>query len=204
MKKPISVRDISQLPTYAYGPRNPLWWGTQAFMVIEGLGFVFAVATYLYLYNQNQNWPLAPLADLIWPNILTGMLLLSEVPNIWLKRAAKAHDLGKVRRGLVIMSMVGVLAIAVRCFEFQTLNVRWDDNAYGSIVWFLLGLHTTHLLTDVAETLVMTICIFIGPVDMRRFPEVEDNQDYWHFVIFFWMLVYGILYWMPRWFGVPA
>ena len=36
----------------------------------------------------------------------------------------------------------------------------WDQNAYGSIVWVLLGLHTTHLLTDVGDTLVLTALMF--------------------------------------------
>jgi cytochrome c oxidase subunit 3 len=199
MKKNISTRDVSQLPTHASGAQNPLWWGTQAFMVIEGLAFVFAIAAYLYLYNQNDNWPLAPQPGLMWSTIFTVAILLSEIPNIWVKRAAEKNDLKKVRWGLITMSAIGILVLGIRVFEFNTLNVRWDDNAYGSIVWFILGYHTVHLLTDVAETLVMTFAIYWGPVDLRRFPEVEDNQDYWHFVVFFWIVTYVTIYWLPRW-----
>ena len=36
-------------------------------------------------------------------------------------------------------------------------HVRWDDNAYGSILWLILGLHTTHLITDFADTVVLTV-----------------------------------------------
>ena len=42
----------------------------------------------------------------------------------------------------------GLVLIAVRGFEFAALNVQWDTNAYGSIVWALLALHTTHIVTD--------------------------------------------------------
>lgn len=195
-------RDVSLLPSYAFGPANPLWWGTAAFMLIEGLAFVFGGVTYLYFYYHNQSWPLGPQPGLLWSTSILALLLASELPNMWLKKAAKGHDLRKVRIGLLIMSVIGIAALVLRGFEFTTLNIRWDDNAYGSITWFLLGFHTLHLLTDVVETLVMTVCIFIGPVDMRRFPEVQDNQDYWHFVVFFWLLLYGVLYWLPRWFEV--
>jgi cytochrome c oxidase subunit 3 len=205
MSRPASSLDVSRLPTYAHGAKNPLWWGTQSFMLIEGLGFIFAIATYFYLFNENQNWPLAAAPPgLIWSSLLAGLLVLSEIPNVWVKNAAKKKDVEKVRIGLVVMSAIGAVGIVLRCFEFTTMNTRWDDNAYGSITWFLLGLHTAHLLTDLGETMVMTVSMFIGPVDMRRFPEVEDNQDYWHFVVVSWLVIYGILYWFPRWFGVPA
>ena len=40
-------------------------------------------------------------------------------------------------------------------FEFNTLNVLWYDNAYGSIIWALLVLHTTHIVTDWVDTVVL-------------------------------------------------
>jgi hypothetical protein len=41
--------------------------------------------------------------------------------------------------------------------------VRWDANAYGSIVWALLFLHTTHVITDLADTIVLTVFSFTHP-----------------------------------------
>lgn len=202
MKPQSAATDVSQLPTYGYGAKNPLWWGTLAFMVIEALAFVFAIATYLYLQTHNDTWPLGPQPVLLWGTLLAGLMIVSEIPNVWLKKAAKVHDLRKVRIGLLIMSAIGLLTMGIRYFEFKALNVHWADNAYGSIVWFLVGYHTTHVLTDLGETIVMTVLVHIGPVDMRRFPEVEDNQDYWHFVVITWLVVYTLLYWVPRWFEV--
>lgn len=196
--------DVTHLPTYGSGPVNPLWWGTLGFVVIEGLGFVFAAAAYFYLMSQGKSWPLGPQAGLLWPTLLFVLLVGSFLPNHLLKKAAMAKDLGKVRIGIVVMALIGVAAIGLRVFEFTTLNIRWDSNAYGSVVWFLVGLHTTHLVTDVGETIVMAVLLFIGPIDMRRFAEVEDNQDYWNFVILSWAAVYVVLYWVPRWLEVPA
>src|SRR4051812_1067700 len=108
------VRDVSKLPTFSFGPKNPLWWGTQAFMLIEGLGFVFSIAAYLYLYNENRSWPLGSHQPLFWSSLLLAVMILSEAPNIWLKKAAQAHDLMKVRKGLVIMSAIGLLCLIIR------------------------------------------------------------------------------------------
>ena len=38
--------------------------------------------------------------------------------------------------------------------------LSWDSNAYGSIVWTMLGLHTTHVLTDLADTGVLLALMF--------------------------------------------
>jgi heme/copper-type cytochrome/quinol oxidase subunit 3 len=194
--------DVSHLPTWAYGSKNPLWWGNLGFMVIEGGAMIFAVATYLYLMNHNQSWPLTHLPELKWSTALMIFLLLSEIPNVWVKRAAKNQDLKKVRTGLIVMSLIGFIAICLRIAEGGHMNTTYDNNAYGSIVWFLLGLHTVHLITDWGETLVITVLMHKGPVDLRRFPEIQDNQDYWHFVVAFWGLIYFTLYWVPRLFEV--
>jgi heme/copper-type cytochrome/quinol oxidase subunit 3 len=193
--------DVARLPTYRFSYRSPLWWGTLAFVTIEGLGFVFTIAVYFYLRGQDPDWHLYPRPGLVWSSLLTALLILSEIPNTWTKRAALAQDLRRVRIGLVIMAAIGVAAIGLRVFEFTTLNIRWDTNAYGSTLWVLIGLHTTHLVTDVGETLVFLVMIFAGPLDARRFSDVEDNQAYWDFVVLAWLPVYFTMYWAPRWLG---
>jgi cytochrome c oxidase subunit III len=193
--------DVTVLPTYRFGHRSPLWWGTVAFVVIEGLGFIFVIAAYLYLHTQNPRWPINPPPDLLWGSLLTVLLIASEAPNVWTKRAAQSQDLRRTRIGVLAMAAIGVMAIGLRVLEFTTLNVRWDTNAYGSILWVLIGLHTAHLITDVVETLVFAVMLFAGPLDARRFTEVEENQAYWDFVVIAWIPVYITMYWLPRWFA---
>ena len=81
--------------------------------------------------------------------------------------------LGDINRGETI-----TMAHIVRIFEFQSLNVWWDDNAYGSIVWVLLGFHTAHILTD--------------------FVDVSENAMYWYFIVLSWIPIYVVIYIAPR------
>jgi heme/copper-type cytochrome/quinol oxidase subunit 3 len=193
------VLDVSALPDHGFGPRMTPTWGTFGFMLLEGTGFALAAGTYLYLAWLNQQWPLADKPPgLLWSSLLTGVLLLSEWPNQLIKPNAKREDLAKVRRDLVIMSLIGVLVLAIRAFEFGTLNVRWDQNAYGSIIWVLLGLHTAHILTDVVDTWVLTALMFTRHAHGKRFSDVEDNAFYWDFVVLSWLPIYGLIYWASR------
>src|SRR5205814_9122405 len=125
-------------------------------------------------------------------------LLLSAIPNTWIDRAAIDQDLRKVRIGLVILSLFGVALLVVRALEFTTLNVRGDANAYGSVVWVLLGLHTFNLVTDWGDSLVLTALMFKGPLEGKRFVDVAENSGYWDFVVLTWLPIYAVIYWGAR------
>ena len=194
------VADLSRLPLHGLGSASPTWWGTLAFMLLEGTGFALAVAIYLYLYTLSLEWPLgAPVPDLGPGTILTVMLLLSVVPNLKLARWAKQRELFKVLIGLIVMSIAAILPLIPRWYEFPALHTLWDSNAYGSITWVLLGLHTTHVLTDLGDTLVLTVLMFTrhGP-NKKRFGDVGDNAMYWNFVVVAWLPIYACIYWVPR------
>lgn len=194
------VRDLSDLPTFAFGPRALTWWGTLGFMALEGSGFVLAAGAYLYLMTLAPKWPLnAAQPDYGPATIVTILLLISEPLNVLLAKWARACDMRKVRLGLLGMSLLGLAPLVVRWFEFPALLIRWDSNAYGSAVWFLLGLHTLHLLTDVGDTLVLTALMFTRHgYNGRRFSDVSDNAFYWDFVVLSWLPIYFIIYWLPR------
>jgi cytochrome c oxidase subunit 3 len=194
------VLDLSSLPQHGTGAASPTWWGTSAFMLIEGTGFALAIAVYLYLMSLASRWPIeAPPPDLTAGTLLTALLVASIIPNMIVSRWAKAKSLRKVQIGLIVMSVLGILPLIVRAAEFPALHVEWDDNAYGSIVWTLLGLHTTHIITDLIDTLVLTALMFSRHADNpRRFGDVEDNAMYWNFVVAAWLPIYLCIYWAPR------
>jgi len=194
------VQDVSGLPTYGFGSRMTPAWGTAAFIALESTGFALAVGTYLYLAVLNPQWPLGvSQPDLFWSSLLTIALAISVLPNHLAKQNARNQDLRRVRRDLIVMCIAGVVPLVLRVFEFRALNIGWDENAYGSIVWIILGLHTTHLLTDVADTFVLTVLMFTRHARGKRFSDVEDNAVYWDFVVLAWLPIYALLYWFPRW-----
>ena len=195
-----TVADLAGLPLHGAGSASLTWWGTLAFMLIEGSGFALCIAVYLYLASVAPYWPLNAAPPGLWAGtVLTAVLLLSIVPNLLVARWAKAQDLRKVRAGVALMAVLGLLPLVLRVFEFRALNVSWDSNAYGSIVWVLLGLHTTHLIADVAETVVLAVLMFTRHADnKRRYGDVQDNALYWNFVVLTWLPVYACLYWGAR------
>lgn len=194
------VLDLTKLPSHGLGTASLTWWGTLAFMLIEGTGFALSIVVYLYLMSLAPHWPLnAPPPDLLPGSALTVLLVASLFPNILIARWARQQNLVKVRIGLIIMSLLGVAPLIVRIFEFPAMHISWDQNAYGSIVWVMLGLHTTHIITDLIDTLVLSCLMSSRHGDNpRRYGDVSDNAMYWNFVVATWLPMYICLYWVPR------
>ena len=199
--EPTFDTDLAPLPTSAFGHRSLTWWGIIAFFLIEGTAFALSIAVYFFLLNREIHWPPAPFAapNLIAGTLFTAILLLSEIPNTIVKKAAERGDLREVRRLLVVMSVIGTVLMIVRAFEFDSLNVLWSQNAYGSAVWLLLVLHTTHIATDWVDTLVLAGLMHTEHgIEGRRLVDTSENALYWRFVWLAWLPMYALIYWLPR------
>jgi len=191
--------DVSGLPSFAFSHRSLMWWGTLGLMAIEGTVFAMAIVTYFYLRVHVVVWPMnEPPPALLWGSVNTVLLLLSLVPNQLAKRAAERLDRQGVKRWMSVCLLVSIVFLVIRGLEFHVLNCRWYDDAYASIVWLLLGLHTTHLATDAWDTGVLTALAFKGPFENKRFVDVSENALYWIFVVLSWLPIYAVLYWAPR------
>jgi cytochrome c oxidase subunit III len=198
-QRPVATLDVSSLAPGAFGHRSILWWGTMGIILIEGMAFALMIATYLYLRLRNSTWPPGvPPPDLKWGTLNLVVLLASGVPNELAKKAGERVDLAAVRFWLVVCLAFGVAFNLIRVLEFANLNVLWSTNAYGSAVWLLLGLHTVHIATDVLDTGVLTLLIFTGPIEEKRFVDVSENAFYWYFVVLAWIPVYAVIYLAPR------
>jgi cytochrome c oxidase subunit III len=198
MKRQV-MSDLSTLPETGFGSRTLAWWGVLGFILIEGAAFVLAAGAYLYIMGQTSPWPPHNPPPSLWLGTsVTILLLLSEIANTWTDRAAHALNVRATRIGFVVMSLVGVVLIGLRLVEFDFLNVRWDDSAYGSIVWALLLIHAVHVITDVADTIVFAAFLFSHNVGPKQMSDASDNCFYWHFVVLAWLPIYGLIYWAPR------
>jgi heme/copper-type cytochrome/quinol oxidase subunit 3 len=155
---------------------------------------------YFYLVTRSPRWPPDGIAapDLRWGTLNTFVLLASLIPNELARRAGEQVNLRRVRIWMVVCLAFAAAFNVVRAFEFANLNVAWNTNAYGSTVWLLLGLHTTHIVTDFLDSMVLTVLMFTGPVEEHRFVDVEENAVYWYFVVIAWLPIYGVIYWAPR------
>lgn len=193
------VLDVSGLPTFAFGHRSILWWATMGMILIEGTAFGLLGASYIFLKWRVPEWPpgVAP-PELFWGTATMLVILASMVPNHFAKRAAESLDVARTRFWLWMSVLFAIAFLVTRALEFTALNVWYDDNAYGSIVWFMLGTHTAHVVTDIVDTAVLATMSLTGPLDAGRFVDFSENAFYYYFVVLSWLPIYALLYLTPR------
>ena len=191
--------DVHELPSFGFSARSLMWWGTAGLMAIESTVFGLAIVMYFYLRSQSNRWPMSELPpELVWGTLNTIVLLLSMYPNQLAKKAAERLDRRGVQIWVTVCLFFALVFLVVRGLEFTALNVRWDKDAYGSVVWLLLVLHTVHLVTDTWDTAVLDVLFFTGPLEGRRYVDVSENAEYWYFVVLSWLPIYAVVYLAPR------
>jgi heme/copper-type cytochrome/quinol oxidase subunit 3 len=200
MKKGRVAIDVSRLPDFAFGNRTLTWWGVMGFLAIEGTMLVICFVSYFYLRTRVTDWPPPPtnLPDLLIPTINLGVLLASVIPMYLASRAARRLDTYKTLFWTIVCIIFGIVFITLRAFEFYALNVSWDTNAYGSILWTIIVIHTFHIVSEVIETIVITIIMALGHREPKYFVDSTDNALYWYFIIGIWIPCYVLIFLAPR------
>ena len=202
-----AVIDISELPHHEFDTYDPVWWGNNLLLTIESAMFAILIATYFYLRQNFPLWPppvaqltatLRPLPELTVGIVNTCVLLISCVPMLMTDLAARRGNRTLCEIGLVIAVVFGLAGAVLRSFEFAAFYFRWDSNAYGSIVWFMLGMHMLHLLIATSEAILLAVWIFTREFDMKHRVDIVTLAIYWYWVVAVWLVLFGILYFTPR------
>lgn len=196
------VLDVSQLPDIAFAPNDIMWWGTLSFIVIEGFTLVLCAAAYLYVTQNFQSWPPrgTPRPDLGVPTVQM-LLMLATLPLVsWTQQAARRFEIGRITRGLAILTLMCAVFVGLRCWELlRSLNVRWDTNVYGSVQWLVVVMHGTLMLVELVEIGGMALIFRVGAVEIKHCSDVYDVAFYWQFMVLAWVPLYLLCYWLPRW-----
>jgi cytochrome c oxidase subunit III len=196
------THDLSGLPDTAFGVRDIMWWGTLGFALIEGFSLALSAMVYFYLRQNFSEWPPAgtALPDRLVPTVAVAIMLSTLLYMRRVERWAHAFDLERVRRAMTIGSGFCTVFVAVRGWELlQSLNVRWDANAYGSAQWLMVGLHGMLLLMQFVETVGMAAIFWLGPVEKKHFSDAADVAFYWVFIVLSWAPLYVICFLLPHW-----
>ena len=188
--------DVSGLPTYAFGRRDPRWVAVLLLMAIEGSVFGLVLFAYFYTRTRLEVWPPTNVGhrEVAYGAVTLGLLLASVWPVHRVNGCVYAGDLLGAKRWLFLATVVSAAALTVRAFEFTNLPFRWDSNAYGSLFWAVLCLHTMHLVAGNIENGLFLALLERGPIEKKHLVDLEVNGIYWYFVVFSWLPLYAVVY----------
>lgn len=205
---PEKTIDVRELPSTLFDYHEPIWWGNALGLIIETAVFGVLVAVYFTVWMNLSPFPppkverfpviYNPLPDLTIPTINLIILLLSLIPGIWLDLSARRKDEGMVKILLPVTLIFNIAIIILRCYEFDALHFKWDDNAYGSITWTILGMHLIHLIILCAEDIYLAVWTFAKGLDDNHALDLTVTATYWYWIVGVWVFLYALVYLGPR------
>ncbi len=193
----VDAAELSRLTPHTH----PLWWGVAGVVAIEAAVVANLLTSYFYLMAQNQHWPPAGFdpPDLLWATIVLLILPASSGTMWWAGRGADAGRKRQLAWGVTLSCVLATVALGFRGLQLAAYDIRWDDHAYGSILWTITGFHFTHVVSAILGTVVVAVLAWRGYFTPERQLGVVVDTLYWYFVAAVFVPIYLVLYWAPRW-----
>jgi cytochrome c oxidase subunit I+III len=177
----------------------PYYYAMLLLFAIEGAEALVLLVSYYYLRAGVESWPPPGTTppDLLLPTIGLVALLVSAVTAYIADHAAKKGEQMKMRTGLLVTLLLGILYLVVILVYYINLPDTWQINAYTSIFWTLAGFHFLYMLSTEVESLIVTIWAFQGYFNEERHSAEEIDGLNCYFGVAMYIPIYITLYLIP-------
>jgi cytochrome c oxidase subunit I+III len=196
----VAVLDVRDWTRFNPNHKHPLWWGIFGLIAIESTVVACVIASYFYLRMLQRAWPPPGAADLplLWPTVDLVLLLLSAAAMYWSTRTINRREYRNTLLALGLALVLDSIVLVLRWQQFQAFPFRWDDHAYGSIVWTLTGFHFVHVASAILGTMVVWVLALTRYWTPQRQLGSTVDAIYWYFVSLIWIPMYLVIYIAPR------
>ena len=178
------------VPVHGEGRPTP-WWGMVCLIMTESTIFAALIGSYFFYRAASKQWPPPGIEEpklglaIIFSVVLWG----SSIPMIIAERGIKRGNQRALRFGLMAAWLMGAAFVAYSVQDFSVLKFPIGENAYTSIFYTTIGLHTFHVFVGLMISAVVQIKAWLGKFSEERHVTVQVYAMYWHFVDAVWLFV---------------
>lgn len=182
------------------GRRSTGWWAMVGICATEAMLFACFLASYFFLRGNVQAFEAeggkyVPLAR---PLVMTVLLLASSAAAVWAERGIKRGEVGRLRLGLALATVLGLAFLGVQAWEYASRDVSWTASAYDSLFITITGFHGAHVALGLVMLLYVQLRAWLGHFDAEHHDAASNAILYWHFVDGVWLTILASLYLSPR------
>jgi len=180
-------------------PKLGMW----LFLSSDCLFFGAFIATFLlYRDRGGQKGPTPKeIFDIPFTSTTSFILLMSSLTMVLALAAIQRGDHRRFRIWILATALFGATFIAGQIFEFtqftrEGLNI--DTSVFGSSFYVLTGLHGAHVTVGIVWLLSLWGLSMQDRLPTHRAEAVEVAGLYWHFVDVVWIVIFTVIYLLPK------
>ena len=173
------------------------------FLSSDCLFFGAFIATYLlYRGRSPANTPQpADVYNIPFTSVTSFILLMSSLTMVLALAAVQRGDYRRFRIWIMATALFGATFIGGQIFEFteftrEGLNV--STNLFGSSFFILTGIHGTHVLVGIVWLMSLWGLSMQSRLSQSDSERVEIAGLYWHFVDVVWIVIFTVIYLLPK------
>ncbi|TMK96826.1 MAG: heme-copper oxidase subunit III [Actinobacteria bacterium] len=173
-----------------------------AFLASECLLFGALISTFL-LYRGRQVTGPTPqkLYDIPYTSVSSFVLLMSSLTMVLALAAIQRGDHAKLRTWLVATALLGMTFVGGQVYEFTRFvqdGMTIKTNVVASSFFTLTGFHGAHVTGGILMLLSLFGMSLDGRLPTEKSEAVELVGLYWHFVDIVWIVIFTVVYLIPK------
>jgi len=197
------IKESSYQGKHTLVVKKGLWLGFLLFMASEVMVFFLFFWSYFHysltnIYEIGYYWPgigISAVKTYRLPLLNTLLLLLSGITLTISHQALIIGDLLNAKIRLLLTIILGVTFEVLQIIEYKLTPYFLNDFVFGTMFYFLTGLHGIHVLIGIIFLSICFIRLCRGQLIKESHLGYEFAHWYWHFVDVIWIILFFIVYW---------
>jgi heme/copper-type cytochrome/quinol oxidase subunit 3 len=172
------------------------------FLSSDCLFFGAFISAYLFYRSRSQSGPKpADVYNIPFTSVTSFILLMSSLTMVLALAAILRGDYRRLRIWLLATALFGATFIGGQVFEFTEFyreGLTLDRNLFGSTFFVLTGLHGAHVTGGIIWLVSLWGLAVQGRLTTGDSEKVEIAGLYWHFVDVVWIVIFTVVYLIPK------
>ncbi|MFN8037255.1 MAG: cytochrome c oxidase subunit 3 [Acidimicrobiia bacterium] len=184
--------------TVLTGPKLGMWM----FLASDCLFFGAFISAYLLYHGRPQSGPKPQdVYNIPFTSVTTFILLMSSLTMVLALAAIQRGDYRRLRIWIMATALFGATFIAGQIYEFTDFyrqGLSLSTNLFGSSFFVLTGLHGMHVTVGIIWLLTLWGMAMQGRLTSNDSERIEVAGLYWHFVDIVWVVIFTVVYLVPK------
>ncbi|HEY4205896.1 MAG TPA: cytochrome c oxidase subunit 3 [Puia sp.] len=169
----------------------------------EAMFFLCLIMAFVYMaYHTGFEPHEVSQLDIRSTGIYTVLLLGSSCTLLLAERGYKKGRIATLKGWLIATLLLGAIFLAGQGLEYVRLmraNITLSGSVFGTSFFTLTGFHGLHVIIGLIILSVILLLAFSGDYDSKPPSQTLSTVAiYWHFVDIVWIIVFTVVYVLPK------